>query len=196
MNQKLDLKLDKEVFEPLDEEEERVLRSCLTDGDKIHAWYADGYAVDGVEESSTDYLDFGWWFPVDESEHGRVSKVEAKPKEGTNVDPEDDKFFKEIETADGYIKGWYVDGFILGDIIEVDDEVLNFEYWIAVDESTLREVQDTVTFTEEDADVVRNWILHLAVHGYFVNWGESDRKTYEKLTGESVPSLTYEEENE
>lgn len=87
-------------------------------------------------------------------------------------------------------------GFILGDIIEVDDEVLNFEYWIAVDESTLREVQDTVTFTEEDADVVRNWILHLAVHGYFVNWGESDRKTYEKLTGESVPSLTYEGENE
>lgn len=196
MNQKLDLKLDKEVFEPLDGEEERVLRSCLKDGDKIHAWYADGFAVDGIEENSTDYLDFGWWFPVDESEHERVSKVEAKPKEGTNVDPEDDKFFKEVETADGYIKGWYVDGFILGDIIEVDDEVLNFEYWIAVDESTLREVQDTVTFTEEDADVVRNWILHLAVHGYFVNWGESDRKTYEKLTGESIPSLTYEGENE
>lgn len=44
----------------------------------------------------------------------------------------------------GYVTGWYADGFILGDVVEADADNIIFEHWVPV----LRETVELV-YTEE-----------------------------------------------
>lgn len=53
-----------------------------------------------------------------------------------------------IIDEEGYITGWYVDGFILGDVVEADSETIIFGYWVPV----LRETVGLV-YTEEGATI-------------------------------------------
>ncbi len=44
----------------------------------------------------------------------------------------------ELEGYDGtYVYGWYVDGFIVGEVIEANDEYIAIEYWVPVDPETV-----------------------------------------------------------
>lgn len=36
-----------------------------------------------------------------------------------------------------YVYGWYVDGFIVGEVMESDDEYIALEYWVPVDPETV-----------------------------------------------------------
>lgn len=56
-----------------------------------------------------------------------VGLLEVEPFEG---------FYKLLDN-DGYISGYYVDGYIVGKISEVTDEYFSPEFWCPVDKSTL-----------------------------------------------------------
>ncbi len=44
----------------------------------------------------------------------------------------------EIGKFDGtYVYGWYVDGFIVGEVIEANEEYIAIEYWIPVEPETV-----------------------------------------------------------
>lgn len=45
--------------------------------------------------------------------------------------------------------GWYVDGFIVGEVIEANDEYIALEYWVPVD-------PETVCLVEEARDEAEN----------------------------------------
>ena len=36
-----------------------------------------------------------------------------------------------------YVYGWYVDGFIVGQVMDSDDEYIVLEYWVPVDPETV-----------------------------------------------------------
>lgn len=40
-----------------------------------------------------------------------------------------------------YIYGWYVDGYIVGPIIDVGDDHIELDYWCKVDKSTLEVIR-------------------------------------------------------
>ncbi|MHC5215641.1 hypothetical protein ACYSNR_03170 [Enterococcus sp. LJL128] len=45
--------------------------------------------------------------------------------------------------AEGYIHGYYVDGYIVGDFVDVTDEYAALEFWCEVDKDTLFEEKMT-----------------------------------------------------
>lgn len=58
------------------------------------------------------------------------------------MDEEWQEFFEE-KVTDGYIAGFYADGYILGDLVESNDEYIIFEYWIPVHKDTVERVEVT-----------------------------------------------------
>lgn len=67
-------------------------------------------------------------------------KFKAKPKEELTEEIVDEDlwyFLKEYVDDEGYIYGWYVDGYIVGGMVEVNDEYCSLEYWVPVIEDTL-----------------------------------------------------------
>ncbi len=49
----------------------------------------------------------------------------------------------ELAGYDGtYVYGWYVDGFIVGKVMESDDEYIALEYWVPVDPETVCLVEE------------------------------------------------------
>lgn len=65
-------------------------------------------------------------------------KFKAKPT--SNALYEDDEYdegLKDILDSEGYVHGWYADGYILGDVVEVDPEYIIHEFWIQIDKKTL-----------------------------------------------------------
>lgn len=70
-------------------------------------------------------------------------KFKAKPKmsiyteDGDKID-----WLADLLDEDGYITGWYADGYLLGDIWETDEEYITFEWWVPVKEDTLKEVSE------------------------------------------------------
>lgn len=53
-------------------------------------------------------------------------------------DPDDVEWWEEYLDNEGYIHGWYSDGYIIGHVIEADDEYIIHEFWCAIDKSTLQ----------------------------------------------------------
>ncbi len=47
-----------------------------------------------------------------------------------------------------YVYGWYVDGFIVGKVMELDDEYIDLEYWVPVDPETVCLVEKGVEYEE------------------------------------------------
>lgn len=45
--------------------------------------------------------------------------------------------FYDILDADGYVRGYYVDGYIVGKVSEVTDEYFLPDFWCPVDKTTL-----------------------------------------------------------
>ena len=66
----------------------------------------------------------------------------GKFKAKSNLSQEDLDFHR-IENQDGYITGYYVGGYLVGDVIEATDEYINFEWWCPIDESTLELVEES-----------------------------------------------------
>lgn len=44
--------------------------------------------------------------------------------------------------ADGYIYGWYVDGFIVGAVQESNEEYIALDFWCPVEKDTLEVVKE------------------------------------------------------
>ncbi|GAX46786.1 hypothetical protein [Pseudolactococcus reticulitermitis] len=64
-------------------------------------------------------------------------KFKAKPK-----DPEiAQELFSDFMDEDGYIHGWYVDGVIVGDFVELNDEYAILEFWCPIDIETLEVIE-------------------------------------------------------
>ena len=72
-------------------------------------------------------------------------RFKAKPTEALTKEMVDEDlwfFMKEYVDDEGYIYGWYVDGYIVGGMIEANDEYCSLEYWAPV-------IKDTVVLVEE-----------------------------------------------
>ena len=54
---------------------------------------------------------------------------------GEKIEPFDG--FNELVDDDGYIRGYYVDGYIVGKVADATDEYFNPEFWCPIDKSTL-----------------------------------------------------------
>lgn len=73
-------------------------------------------------------------------------KFRAKPKQ-ENVFPDlgnyegDDQWLQDLMDDEGYIQGWYVDGYIVGDIVEATDEYVIHEFWCPVDKDSVEVVE-------------------------------------------------------
>lgn len=52
----------------------------------------------------------------------------------------DNQWLQDLMDDEGYIRGWYVDGYIVGDIVEATDEYIIHEFWCPIDKSTLAEI--------------------------------------------------------
>lgn len=59
------------------------------------------------------------------------SKMKIKELDFLNI-PHDEK---------GYLIGWYSDGYLLGDVVEVDEDYIIHEWWCKVDEDTVMEIE-------------------------------------------------------
>lgn len=58
---------------------------------------------------------------------------------------EDEEFLTEGKEEgwidnNNYIYGWYVDGYIVGPVVDVGDDYIALGYWCKVDEDTLTEI--------------------------------------------------------
>lgn len=42
---------------------------------------------------------------------------------------------------DGYVQGYYADGYILGGLYEATNEYIDFEWWVPVYEDTLEKIE-------------------------------------------------------
>ena len=62
----------------------------------------------------------------------------AIPKLGAMDEDIDLIPLSEVAKFDGtYVYGWYVDGFIVGEVIEANNEYIAIEYWVPVDPETV-----------------------------------------------------------
>lgn len=50
--------------------------------------------------------------------------------------------------SDGYVHGWYVDGFIVGKVMESCEEYIALEFWCPVDVSTLEQEESAREMAE------------------------------------------------
>ncbi len=72
-------------------------------------------------------------------------RFKAKPTEALTKEAVDEDswfFIKEYIDDEGYIYGWYVDGYIVGKMFEANEEYCSLEYWVSV-------IEDTVVLVEE-----------------------------------------------
>lgn len=50
----------------------------------------------------------------------------------------------------GYVTGYYVDGFIVGEVIESTEEYINLSWWYPVDVGTLEVVKERTNETQRN----------------------------------------------
>ena len=43
---------------------------------------------------------------------------------------------------EGYVHGYYVDGYIVGDFAEVNEEYTHLEFWVPIEMDTLTQIKD------------------------------------------------------
>ena len=55
---------------------------------------------------------------------------------------------REIIDSDGYIYGYYVDGAIVGNFTDLNDEYTNLQYWCEVDVDTLELVKESTGYLD------------------------------------------------
>ena len=74
-----------------------------------------------------------------------LGKFRAKIKNFEEVKEEleelTDCVFPMPYTKDGYVEGFYLDGYICGEIEDVTDEYISPSWWVKVDKETLEEVR-------------------------------------------------------
>lgn len=72
-------------------------------------------------------------------------KYKAKPKENIMGDTDSSEWLESMLDKDGYIEGYYLKGpsgpYLVGELIEVDQEYTVLEYWVPVDKNTLEVVK-------------------------------------------------------
>lgn len=69
-------------------------------------------------------------------------KFRAKPLlEKGELEYDFKKWFADFLDKDGYIVGWYVDGAIVGEFVEFNEEYTVNEFWCKVDVETLEVVK-------------------------------------------------------
>ena len=72
-----------------------------------------------------------------------IFKAIPKPGILDANDYSDDVPLAELTGYDGtYVYGWYVDGFIVGQVMDSDDEYIVLEYWVPVDPETVCLVEE------------------------------------------------------
>lgn len=65
-------------------------------------------------------------------------KFKAKPRVmAAGVLLGDYDWLKELLDEEGYVHGYYVDGYIVGKVADATDEYFNPEFWCPIDKSTL-----------------------------------------------------------
>ena len=69
-------------------------------------------------------------------------KFKAKPKLSAMQQLEEEPFnqfglIKDYLDEEGYVHGWYVDGYIVGKMLEANEEYCVLEFWCPIDKSTL-----------------------------------------------------------
>ena len=68
-------------------------------------------------------------------------KFKGKP---IDIEPYEDgswpSWFEEILEEDGYVHGYYVDGYIVGDVVDATDEWINLSFWCPVDKDSVEVV--------------------------------------------------------
>lgn len=91
-----------------------------------------------INEITNDYLNSGMNQLTELSQKEIIFKAKPLSTNTDDLDPDDVKWFQDILDEDGFIHGWYSDGHIIGDVIEVDEEYIIHEFWCPVDKSTLQ----------------------------------------------------------
>ena len=91
-----------------------------------------------INEITDDYLNSGMNQLTELSQKEIIFKAKPLSTNTDDLDPDDVKWFQDILDEDGFIHGWYSDGHIIGDVIEVDEEYIIHEFWCPVDKSTLQ----------------------------------------------------------
>ncbi|MEK0398607.1 hypothetical protein [Tetragenococcus halophilus] len=81
-------------------------------------------------------------------------KFKAKPKERFDASEELLLDLMDFLDEDGYVQGWYVDGFILGRIEESQEDFICPEFWVDIDTSTLLPVFQN----ESEKEMLRGYL--------------------------------------
>lgn len=70
-----------------------------------------------------------------------------KPLIGELSENEAQEWLDENTDKEGYIHGWYIefagDGYIVGDIVDIDSDYIELEWWCPIDKATLEMVVET-----------------------------------------------------
>lgn len=68
-----------------------------------------------------------------------MNKFKFKAKSELNIE-EMDGFG--IPHENGWVTGWYADGYLLGDALEVHEEYIAHEWWCKVDKNTVKSLDN------------------------------------------------------
>lgn len=68
-------------------------------------------------------------------------KFKAKPKP-FDYESFEHYWLEERIDGDGYVTGYYVDGYIVGEFVVVDSEYTHLEFWVPVLKDTLELVEE------------------------------------------------------
>lgn len=112
---------------------------------KILTEQRDSFLVGASDEPQSDYEN--WCLSKAQDIQDVIEWIEnktnvlfkAKPQ-ALDYQPEQYDWVETLLDDDGSVKGYYVDGYLVGGFVEVNDEYTHLEWWIPIQKDTLQEL--------------------------------------------------------
>jgi hypothetical protein len=119
-----------------------IPKNYLSDG-WFEGYYVDGYIFGDVTDTDEEVFTPNFWVKVDrdslEKNGEKVESVKYKAQVKSDMKHLEHLDFEEVSgyLGEEWFEGYYVDGFLVGPIIEGTDEYIFPEYWIRIKPETM-----------------------------------------------------------